>query len=195
MVGQEELSDEALLQAMRARQPEALAQLYDRYAAAVYSLARMITRDDEAAEDVTQEVFLRLWQAPELYVPERGPFAPWLLRVTRNRALDWVRQRRRGTASLEVIIDERGVEPADGGGDPAALAERTILAEHVRQALAELEPSQRQVLEFAYFAGLTQREMADMLGIPLGTVKTRVRAGMRRLAELLARERIWTETE
>lgn len=195
MVGHEELSDEALLQAMRARQPEALAQLYDRYAAAVYSLARMITRDDGAAEDVTQEVFLRLWQAPELYVPERGPFAPWLLRVTRNRALDWVRQRRRGTASLAVMIDERGIEPVGGGEDPAALAERTILAEHVRQALAELEPSQRQVLELAYFAGLTQREMADMLGIPLGTVKTRVRTGLRRLADLLTRERIWTETE
>ncbi|MBX6752909.1 MAG: sigma-70 family RNA polymerase sigma factor [Thermorudis peleae] len=180
---------------MRARQPEALAQLYDRYAAAVYSLARMITRDDGAAEDVTQEVFLRLWQAPELYVPERGPFAPWLLRVTRNRALDWVRQRRRGTASLAVMIDEHGIEPVGGGEDPAALAERTILAEHVRQALAELEPSQRQVLELAYFAGLTQREMADMLGIPLGTVKTRVRTGLRRLADLLTRERIWTETE
>jgi len=195
VVGHEELSDEALLQAMRARQPEALAQLYDRYAAAVYSLARMITRDDGAAEDVTQEVFLRLWQAPELYVPERGPFAPWLLRVTRNRALDWVRQRRRGTASLAVMIDEHGIEPVGGGEDPAALAERTILAEHVRQARAELEPSQRQVLELAYFAGLTQREMADMLGIPLGTVKTRVRTGLRRLADLLTRERIWTETE
>lgn len=187
----EAYSDGELVARLRTRDRSALAALYDRYARSVYSLVLSIVHDRSVAEDITQDVFIQLWQFPDLYDPERGAFAPWFLRMARNRAIDVLRRRQRDRRLQERLSRVEWWDPDDPD-------EWTMLGEEatrVRQALAELESEQRQVLELAYFGGLTQREIAERLGIPLGTVKTRVRTALRRLADVLAGEREpWTDT-
>jgi len=189
---QQRASDRELVMRLRQRDGAALAALYDRYARSVYSLVLSIVRDRSVAEDITQELFVQLWQFPELYDGARGAFAPWFLRAARNRAIDAVRRRQRDRSLSErlwtLAQDAEHEDPDEQVtlGDDAA---------RIRQALAGLAVEQRQVLELAYFGGLSQREIAERLGIPLGTVKTRVRTALRRLAEALAKEREpWTET-
>ncbi len=185
-------SDGELVARLRSRDGSALAALYDRYARSVYSLALSIVGDRAVAEDVTHEVFLHLWRYPELYDPDRGAFAPWLLRSVRNRAIDALRRARRDRSLAQrVHVLEESLAPRDPD-ETAVLGDEL---ERVRRAVAELEHDQRQIVELAYFGGLTQREIAEELGLPLGTVKTRLRTALRRLAEALARERErWTDS-
>ncbi|MCX7623053.1 MAG: sigma-70 family RNA polymerase sigma factor [Thermomicrobium sp.] len=184
-------SDGELIARLRSRDRAALAALYDRYARSVYSLALSIVRDRAVAEDITQELFLQLWQYPELYDAERGRFAPWFLRAARNRAIDALRRRQRDRR-LGERLHGASVDERDDPDDAAVAGEE---AARVRRTLADLDGEQRQVIELAYFGGLTQREIAEHLGIPLGTVKTRVRTALRRLADALAREREpWSDT-
>jgi RNA polymerase sigma-70 factor, ECF subfamily len=176
--------DLALMRRVRDREEAALAALYDRYATQVNGLARSILRDPEVSEEATHDVFLRLWQRPESYDPGKGTFGGWLLRVTRNRAIDLRRRQRETPAS------GREGDPLFRVPDPAPPPEEQALAhlrrQEVRQALAELAPDQRQLLELAYDTGLTQRQIAERLERPLGTVKSQIRAAMRRLADRLA---------
>jgi len=170
-----------------------MAKLYDRYARPVYSLAMTILREQRAAEDVVQDAFLTFWRRPESYVEERGTFGPWILRVARNRSIDVVRRRSRehyesgdeATSILDRIVDP-DPEPSD------QLWSQTV-ASNVRSALVQLTEPQREVIELAYFRGLTQGEMAAQLGIPLGTIKTRVRTALRRLAEILDEAEVRSE--
>jgi RNA polymerase sigma-70 factor (ECF subfamily) len=178
--------DAALVVALAADEVTALEQLYDRYSARVFSIALRVLHDNALAEDVTQEVFLLLWRQPVSFDPRRGRFISWISSVARNRALDELRKlsRRRGAedqteeAVLDLPDDARGEDPQE----EAILAEER---EWVRAALAGLPPAQRQVIELAYFSGLTQVEIAERTGDPLGTIKTRVRLGMRKLREAL----------
>lgn len=162
---------------------DALAELYDRHGATAYSIALSILHDSGRAEDVTQDVFVTLWTQPDRYNPEVGRFAPWFYRVTRNRSIDIVRQRRR-----EVMPEEPAVFDlmlgASGDSPPDDVINRSQ-AERVRAALSELPEEQRTLIELAYFGGLTQSQMASRLDIPLGTIKTRVRNGLRQLRDLL----------
>lgn len=164
----------------------ALEQLYDRYSALVFSVSLRVLADRQLAEDVTQEVFLRLWRRPESYNPDRGRLLSWLMSVTRNRAID---ERRR--LSRRTRTEEQGDEPTaelreiDGRDDPQLAAAAADIRRVVRIAMDELPPAQRRVIELAYFAGLTQTEIAERTGVPLGTVKTRVRLAMRKLREAL----------
>jgi RNA polymerase sigma-70 factor (ECF subfamily) len=139
--------------------------IYDRYGDLVYSTALRVLRDPHIAEDMSQEIFVRLWRKPASYVAERGRFLTWLISVTRNRAVDEIRSRGR-RQRYETASPE---EP------------RTV-----RAALAELPPEQRQAIELAYFGGHTQQEIAERLGQPLGTVKTRIRLGMQKMRAALA---------
>lgn len=178
--------DAALVAALAADEVTALEQLYDRYSALVFSIALRVLHDHSLAEDVTQEVYLRLWRQPASFDPQRGRFISWISSVARNRALDELRKlsRRRGSENQteEVILDlpdeSRGEDPQE----EAVLAEERV---RVREALATLPAAQRQVIELAYFSGLTQVEIAERTGDPLGTIKTRVRLGMRKLREAL----------
>ncbi len=161
----------------------ALETLYDRYGKAAYSLARRILTDQNLAEDVVQEVFLSLWRDARRFDPSRGTVGTYLLSMTHHRSVDVVRReenlrRRRGPEeALELASDPRpGVE------EEMEAAERRT---HIRAALAELPEPQREALLLAYFGGYTQREIASLVGIPLGTVKTRMAAGMRRLKDAL----------
>lgn len=163
----------------------ALEALYDRYGSLVFSVGLRVLLDRQLAEDVTQEVFLRLWRRPWAYNPERGRFVSWLMSVTRNRAID---ERRRLTRrAVEDSQDDGLPELPDVGHFMDPLAEAVLADERraVRAALEQLPVAQRQVLELAYFAGLSQTEIAARTGDALGTVKTRVRLGMQKLRALL----------
>ena len=170
------------------RDIRAFEALYDRYGTLVYSTALRVVGDVQLAEDIAQEVFLRIWRRPDHYVPERGRFVTWLLSVARNGAVDQIRtrgrRRRHETAGEEV---EREL-PADEGQDPALMAQLADERQKVRRALASLPLEQRRVIEMAYYGGYTQQEIAEMLSQPLGTVKTRIRLGMQKLRATLAPE-------
>ncbi len=184
--GAREAEDAALMAAMTAGQVDALEHLYDRYAALVFSVSVRILRDAQLAEDVTQEVFLRLWRQPASFDPERGRFISWLMSVTRNRSLD---EQRRLTRRFRVEDrDEDSTGDVPGGDrldDPEIALELGEQRAAVRAAMTRLPPAQREVIELAYFGGLTQMEIAERTGDPLGTVKTRIRLGMRKLREAL----------
>ncbi len=183
------LNDEELMQRIANRDLEAFRALYDRYGDLVYSTTLRMVRDVYLAQDMVQEIFLRLWRKPESYVAHRGRFAVWLTSVARNRAVDEIRSRsrryRHETASPEE--QERELVGPDND-DPALTAELTDQRRLIVDALAELPSQQREVIELAYFGGLTQQEIAQRLSQPLGTVKTRIRLGMRKLRVTLAPE-------
>jgi len=171
----------------------ALELLYDRYSTLVYSVSLRVLHDSQLAEDVVQEVFLRLWRQPISYDPARGRFISWLMSVTRNRSLDELRRVTRRMRSEDVEDDEPGHEIAAVGhlDDPQAELMVAEARAAVRAAMTRLPPAQRRVIELAYFGGLTHVEIAERTGDPLGTVKTRVRLGMRKLRESLAEFSTW----
>jgi RNA polymerase sigma factor (sigma-70 family) len=162
---------------------EAFTALYDEYGARCYGLARRILRDERLAEDAVQEVFLAVWRGASRHDPARGSVASWLLTMTHHKAVDAVRREENGRkrrAPLELLNDEAITDP---GVDQQAVD--GVARDHVRGALAGLPPAQREPLVLAYFGGYTQREIAELTRTPLGTVKTRMLSGMRKLrAEL-----------
>ena len=176
--------DEELVGRLLERDERALERLYDRYGRATYSLVLKMLRDPARAEEVSQEVFLKLWRRPESYVPGRGAFATWLLSVAHHRAVDELRTRRHEVYPLgdDESPPRELIDDGSDLADAAWLREQRVA---VRAALATLPASQRQAIELAYFAGLTQREIAERLGEPLGTVKTRVRLAMQKLRGVL----------
>jgi len=170
------------------RDIEAFETLYERYGTLVYSTGLRVMGDTQLAEDIAQETFLRLWRAPERYVPERGRFGTWLLSATRNRAIDQVRTRGR-RQNREVTTEGPQKEPAATKmADPAFIAQLSDVRRTVRTALQTLPAEQRQVIELAYYGGYTQKEIASLLDQPLGTIKTRIRLGMQKLRAALAAE-------
>lgn len=181
--------DEVLVQRVVERNAEAFARLYDRHGDLVYSVALRVLADPAAAEDVAQDVFLRLWRTPAAYDPARGRFVSWLVSVARNRAVDEVRMRGRRR------VREVGGESLNGDDPPDSHAEDPQLAVQVqadrvavRRAMATLPAEQRVAIEMAYFSGLTQQEIAERLNQPLGTVKTRTRLAMKKLRAALGTE-------
>ena len=159
----------------------ALGDLYDRYGRPAYSLARRICADDGIAEDVVQEVFLAFWRDPRRFDPERGAFSTWLLTLVHHKSVDAVRREsaiRRRTVPAAEDGDEWSAPPGPGA-DQAALG--AVVAGQVREALGGLPAEQRQALALAYYGGYTQREVAALTGVPLGTVKSRMFTGVQRL--------------
>ena len=161
-----------------AADPAALAEVYDQYASFVFGLARRVIGDTRAAEDVTQEVFVALWERPETFDPDRGTLRTWLATLAHRRAVDYVRReeaRRRRT-------QRDAARRATSVPDVEELASAILTAEQVRSAVEALPPEQREAIELAYFGGRTYREVAVELGIPEGTAKSRLRLGLRRVA-------------
>ena len=165
---------------VRDGEPAAFGVLYARHAGAVFGLAHRILRDRAAAEDVTQDVFAGLWCRRELYAPERGALRGWLLTITRNRAIDVLRRGSRRHEPLEQAYD--CAEAPERTEDEAF---RRDAAATLCVALCGLPDEQRTAVELSYFADLTQTEIAARLSVPLGTVKSRVRLGLRKLAARL----------
>ena len=177
------LRDGQLVELVAEKDAGALEALYDRYGRPAYSLARRILTEETLAQDVVQEVFLSLWRDARRFDAGRGSVATYLLSMTHHRAVDAVRREenlRRRRMSDELLE----LEPDPEGGVEAAVETAERRAE-VRAALGELPVTQRQALLLAYFGGYTQREVAALVGVPLGTVKTRMAAGMRRLKAAL----------
>jgi RNA polymerase sigma-70 factor (ECF subfamily) len=175
------LSDEALLSLVASSDDAALAELYDRFGRVAYGLALRILRDEALAQDAVQEAFLAVWRTADRFLAERAKASTWILTLVHRRAVDLVRRedRRRG----EPL--ERAPEPAapETTEDEATLG---FQRRAVQEALAQLSPEQRQALELGYYGGLTQSELAEQLGQPLGTIKSRMFSGLSRLRDLLA---------
>ena len=184
-----ELNDEELMQRLVYRDLTAFRTLYSRYSGLVYSTALRVLRDAQIAEDMVQEIFLRIWRKPESYTPTRGKFATWLTSVTRNRAVDEIRSRNRRYRHETASPEEQERElPGPEGDDPGLRAELSDQRRLILTAMQRLPPEQRQTIELAYFGGLTQQEIAEQLNQPLGTVKTRIRLGMQKLRAALTPE-------
>lgn len=185
------LSDEALV-ALAARSEQlALAELYDRYGRPAYGLALRVLRDEALAEDAVQEAFLALWRTASRFMPERGTASTWILTLVHRRAVDLVRREERRRADTL----EQAPEPGGGAADEEAWLH--LQRERVQHALKQLPDQQREAIELAYYAGFTQSELAERLGQPLGTIKSRMFMGLSRLRELLGEpglEMSWTST-
>lgn len=176
----EPVSDATLLSMLREQPAMGLAALYDRYGRLVFSVALRIVQDHGAAEEVTQDVFLRCWRNIDRYHPAQGSLPSWLLAITHHRAIDELRSRR-GKQLRREISDEiiEQVVALDPGFDEA------LLRGEIHEALHVLPPAQRDVIELIFWGGLTRREVADRLKLPLGTVHTRLRLGMEKLRAAL----------
>ena len=186
------LSDEAVV-AMLARSDEtALAELYDRFGRVAYGLALRILRDEKLAEDAVQEGFLAAWRNADRFIPERGKASTWLLTLVHRRAVDLVRREdRRRAEPLTESVDP----PSSGSAEDDAWLR--FERERVQSALKQLPDQQREALELAYYGGFTQSELAERLGQPLGTIKSRMFMGLAQLRELLGepgRETSWMPT-
>jgi RNA polymerase sigma-70 factor (ECF subfamily) len=175
-----QLSTEAdLIERLKRRDPEALASVYDRYGSLAYSLLMRITRDKTAAEDLLQELFIRLWNRSRDFDPSRGALGVWIVAIARNMAIDYLRSAKTRFSSRLRSIDL--VDPlliAQRSGEPESLLDR---ARTVKTALSNLTPNEKRVLEMAYYEGFSQTEIATRLNEPLGTVKTWMRSGLGRL--------------
>lgn len=171
--------EDALLDRISRKDAGAFEILYDRYGGPVYSLAARMLRDPHAAEEVAQDVFLSIWRGAGAFDPARGSARAWILSLAHHKSVDAVRRLR--IRAAEPLADTMMAD-ADVAGDAA----RSVEDAQVRKALAGLSDGQREAIVFAYYGGYTQQEIAERLGVPLGTVKTRMRDGMLRLRSALA---------
>jgi RNA polymerase sigma-70 factor, ECF subfamily len=196
--------DDATLVASLARgDARALELIYERHGRGVYSLALRLLGDSPSAEDVVQDVFLKLWRQPAAYEPRRGKLTAWLLGVAHHHAIDLLRrrqleQRHRVPAPAQAngdgladLLDNFGL--VSGEGDPQAGAGAFEQQLAIGHALGALPREQRLPLELAYYKGLTQLEVATLLGLPLGTIKTRMRLGLQQLRKAPELSRLWSE--
>jgi RNA polymerase sigma-70 factor, ECF subfamily len=182
-LGQDAERDLALVHRMACGDEAALGELYDRWSGLVSSVVMRICRDPDDAAEVVEEAFWQAWRQADRYEPGRGGIGAWLTTIARSRALD--RARARGRSREDVV--EVMPEPESGGGipDPYAAVEIEERRRLILSAVSQLPPDQRQAVEMAYFGGLSQSEIAEAIGQPLGTVKTRARLALRKLREAL----------
>jgi RNA polymerase sigma-70 factor (ECF subfamily) len=173
-------SDAELLVLVAGRDRQAFELLYHRYVRSMFGLALRRLRDRQRAEDAVQETFAAVWRSAASYRPERGPAGPWLYAVARNAIVDRMRARAEPAAEVPDL--------ASGEPGPADRAESSYVSWRVHRALEELPNNEREVVELAYWSGMSQSEVAEYLHIPLGTVKTRTRSALSRLAGLLEGE-------
>ena len=181
--------DDELIRRIAEGEAAAMRELYRRHGRIVYGIALGICRDSLTAEEVTQDVFLRVWNRADTYQPEKAKVATWIARIARNGSIDALRratarpgQAQDTDALLESLLDPRAADPRD-------MAQVAALRLRVRAAVATLPPELLRVLVLGFFQGLTHQEIAERLGDPLGTVKTRMRDALRRLRETLAEEK------
>jgi RNA polymerase sigma-70 factor, ECF subfamily len=175
------LSDEALLSLVASSDENALAELYDRFGRIAYGLALRILRDEALAQDAVQDAFLAIWRSADRFLAERAKASTWILTLVHRRAVDLVRRE-----------DRRRADPLESAPEPTAQTtvedEATLGFQRrvVQEALRRLPPEQREALELGYYGGLTQSELAEHLGQPLGTIKSRMFTGLSRLRDLVA---------
>lgn len=180
------MSDPELVEFVALGRSDALEELYERYSRVVLSFAFRILGDRPGAEELLQEVFLRTWRQANSFSQSKGTFITWLLSITHNMAIDEIRKRNR--RPMRVSSEDPLQMLANVRDTALPVAERAVISTlrtEIAAALRELPAAQRDVIEMAYFQGMTQREIAEQTGEPLGTIKTRMRLGMKKLRELL----------
>jgi RNA polymerase sigma-70 factor (ECF subfamily) len=182
------LNDETLIKLLSRSHPQALGELYDRYSRLVFSLALNMVGDHATAEEITLDVFVRIWEKADTYRPERARVNTWLVSITRHRSIDVLR--RRGSRAEQhsvgwADVSQDALPSVDG---PEEAAELALQQQRVRAAVTQLPPEQQDVLALAYFKGYTHSEIAQALGQPLGTVKTRIRLALQKLRHTLLDE-------
>jgi RNA polymerase sigma-70 factor (ECF subfamily) len=176
------IDDAALLLLLRAHEPAGLAHLYDRYGRLVFTMALRVVQDHGAAEEITQDVFLRCWNSIERYQPTQGSLVTWLLAITHHRAIDELRSRRGQHQRREI-----SVEQFEHLGVRDSAIDQALLRDEIRASLDSLPLAQREAIELIFWSGYTRREAADRLGVPLGTLHTRIRLGMEKLRDGFSR--------
>jgi RNA polymerase sigma factor (sigma-70 family) len=172
------VTDKELQERLLGRDDGALREIYDRFGGLLLAIALRVTKDRVAAENVTQDVVIALWDHPEKYRPELGPLGPWLARMARYRSVDWVRQ--------ETAARRRELRLAQGNALHLPSTEETVVkmmvAEQARMALVALSDQERTPIAMAFFGYMTYRQIAEELAIPEGTIKSRIRSGLRHMA-------------
>jgi RNA polymerase sigma-70 factor (ECF subfamily) len=177
-----DLSDQDLLERVLARDAAALERLYARHGSAVFALAQYILREAAVAEELTQEIFLTVWNKADLYQPAQARFRTWLLSITRHRAIDYLRSRRRRIAPAFSLDDASMAE------EHAPITDSIDTQRELHLLLRHLPPEQRLAIELCYFQGYTHQEIADGLHIPLGTLKSRILLGLKKLRDMIKEE-------
>jgi len=183
------LDDDVLIRLIALRRSDALSTLYDRYSRLVFSLALHVVGDRETAEEVTQDVFYRVWENAATYRSDQAKLTTWMTSITRYRSIDILRKRRVRPERDSLDWEDTGLDGSTGLLDsPEELTDLALQQRRVRLAIAALPPDQKEVLALAYFQGLSHSQISEKLGQPLGTVKTRIRLAMQRLRDLLKDE-------
>ena len=177
----EQAEDNNLIEAICERDRHALEALYTRYSGPVYSLAMHMLRDPGAAEEVAQDTFFNVWRRAGSYKAPRGSVKSWLFRIAHNRTIDELRKRKRHYDRIRHGVDLTNRPSESRDGDPSEYATAQFEGSRLKDALTTLRPEQREVLVLAYFGGMTHSEISKRLDQPLGTVKTRIRLGIRKL--------------
>ena len=183
------LTDETLIRLIARTQPDALSALYDRYNRLVFSLALNVVGDRATAEEITLDVFTRIWEKAATYQADQARVNTWLTRITRNRSIDILRKRSSRPEQHTVAWADlsNGAIP-NGGPNPEEFAELALQQARVRTAIAQLPVEQQQALALAYFKGYSHRQIAELLDQPLGTIKTRLRLALQKLRHMLGDE-------
>jgi RNA polymerase sigma-70 factor (ECF subfamily) len=181
-------NDESLIRLIVQSQEQALAQLYDRYHRLVFSLALAIVNDRATAEEITLDVFMRVWQKADTYRADQSKVSTWLTHIARHHAIDILRRRAARVDESALHWEDTLHHAESSQPDPQEFAEISLRRERIRVALSRLPAEQMQALTLAYFGGYTQSQIAEILAQPLGTIKTRLRLALQKLRELLDEE-------
>ena len=188
------LDDERLISLIVQSQEQALAQLYDRYHRLVFSLALAIVNDRQTAEEITLDVFLRVWQKASTYRADQAKVSTWLTHIARHHAIDVLRRQGARLDQSAVSWEDTAPRAESFQDDPQDSAEQSLRRERIHTALAQLPVEQKQALMLAYFGGYSQQQIAEVLKQPLGTIKTRIRLAMQKLREHLSSEAELSDT-
>ncbi len=180
-----DITDEALMGMIQSRDPEAIGMLHDRYSRLLKALIMKVLHNDAESDDLLQEVFLEIWDRASGYNQEKGKALSWIVTLARRRAIDRLRKREAYCRMEDRLLLATKQSPQDTIDHVEEDVEHAEMREHLQRVMGLLPPAQRQAIELAYYRGLSQRDIASATGIPLGTIKTRLELGMKKLAEAL----------
>ena len=180
-----DLTDEHLMQRIQSRESEALGYLHDRYASMLKALIMKVLHNEAESDDMLQEIFVEIWDRASSYSPEKGKALGWIITLSRRRAIDRLRKREAYCRAEERLAEETKRHPNDWVAHVEEDIAHAEMREHLQRVLAGLPDAQRQAIELAYYKGMSQREIAAHTGIPLGTIKTRLELGLKKISEAL----------
>ncbi len=179
------MADRELMKQLKNGDEAAFASFYKRFAPGLYSMIYQVLQDQKESEDVMQEAFVQMWKKADTYDAARSGLFTWAVMISRNKAIDRLRSRQRRSRTVEAAAAELEAVPPDGGEQADEILDRGDERKRVLTALTQLPAPQREAIDLAFFSGLTQVEISDKLGTPLGTVKARIRRGLLALREVL----------